>query len=104
MSVELALFRGDELLCQGSIAVTQTPASSEFPLEDRGVLVISHEFALPACSLGLQLRPSAESEPLIEAGVAMGVHDSDDRESVALGPDYTLGFFCHAITTPPAER
>ena len=101
MSVELALFRGDELLCRGSIVIDQPRASSEFPVEGGGVLVISHEFGLPACSLGLQFRQSVESEPLLDAGVAIGVHDSDDWESVALGPDHTLGFFCRAITTLP---
>lgn len=102
MAVELALFRGDDLLCRGSIVIERAPASSEFAVEGGGALVISHAFGLPACSLSLRFRDSEESNRLVEAGVAMGVHDSDDWESVALGPDHTLAFFCRPITTLPS--
>jgi hypothetical protein len=104
MGVDLALFRGDELLGRGSIVIDRARGLSEFSLEGGGLLVISHEFGLPACSLGLRFRGSVESERLLEASLAMGVHDFDDWESVALGADHTLGFFCRAITTLPGAR
>lgn len=102
MNVDLALFRGDELLCRGEINITATRASSEFSGHDNVTLSISHAFAMPACSLSVRLRrqsdASGESEELLEAGLAMGVHESDDWESVALGPDFTLGFLCQPIS------
>jgi len=102
MSVDLALFRGDELLGRGSICIRNQRESSEFALQDDMILFISHEFALPASSLSVELRRRAEGakekELLLEAGLAMGVHESDDWESVSLGPEYTLGFFCRPVT------
>ncbi len=101
MKVDLALFRGDELLCRGRISISEKRGSSEFAIHDDVTLFISHEFALPACSLSLELRRKSEGsmevDQLLEAGLAMGVHESDDWESVALGPDYTLGFFCRPV-------
>ena len=36
-------------------------------------------------------------QPLIEEGIAMGVHHSTKWESVALGPEHTLVFRCIPI-------
>lgn len=110
MAVEFALFRGHYLLCRGIIRVEAQEKSEEFDYRvpdadgasDRtkaaGHLVICHRFALPAASLSITLvqfsSAGGESEIVLQAGLSMGVHDSDDWESVALGGNYTFAFLC----------
>jgi hypothetical protein len=98
MTVDFALFRGDDCLCKGGLNIQSDDRSDEFELTDGCVLFVSHSFKLPACSLGLEIWRIADdldkNEVLLEAGIAMGVHASDDWESVALGPDHTLAFMC----------
>ena len=110
MAVEFALFRGDDLLCRAAIRVGAQEKVEEFDYGAReadgaiarttaaGHLVLRHRFELPAASLSIALMQfsSAGGEPevVLQVGVSMGVHDSDDWESVALGGDYTFAFLC----------
>lgn len=110
MAVEFALFRGDDLLCRAAIRVEAQEKVEEFDYGPRdadgatdrttaaGHLVVRHRFELPAASLSITLlqfsSAGGESEIVLQAGLSMGAHDSDDWESVALGGDYTFAFLC----------
>jgi hypothetical protein len=100
MSVDLALFKGDECMCHGTIRIDKKRQSSEFTGDNGLLLLISYEFSLPACGLSVELWRETEVEgeeleQILESGLAMGVHESSEWESVSLGPEYTLAFFCH---------
>lgn len=108
LAVEFVLFHHDVLLCRAAIRIEEQQKSEEFDYPDpsagigttsyEGHLVIRHQFGLPAASLQLWLiryiAPGSTGEVILEAALAMGVHDSEDWESVALGQDYTLAFRC----------
>lgn len=110
MTVEFGFFHHDELLCRATIRIEEREKTEEFDSgtgssDDRsdgappaGHLVIRHRFELPAASLHLTLvrcpAADAAAEVILEAGLAMGVHDSDDWESVALTEAYTFAFLC----------
>ena len=113
MTVEFALFHHDALLCQSAIRIEKQQKSEEFECADfsdatgmestKAHLVIRHEYGLPAASLQLWLIRSGAPESgeiILEAALAMGVHDSRDWESVALGEDYTFAFACRQEVEP----
>ena len=117
MAVEFALFHHDALLCRSTIRIEEQQKSEEFEYTDpsdatgsgssRGHLVIRHEYGLPAASLQLWLvrydAPESAGEIILEAALAMGVHDSEDWESVALGEDYTFAFACRQEVKPAQQ-
>ncbi len=104
MTVEFGFFHHDDLLCRATIRIEEREKSEEFDsgtsdgAPPAGHLVIRHWLEFPSASLHLALVrcPTADAAPevILEAGLAMGVHDSDDWESVALGGAYTLAFLC----------
>jgi hypothetical protein len=108
LAVEFGLFHHDVLLCRTTIRIEEQQKSEELdctePSEAAGTascndhLVIRHQFALPAASLQFWLirgaAPESTGEIILEAALAMGVHNSEDWESVALGEEYTLAFRC----------
>ena len=107
LAVELALFHHDTLLCRARIQIEKQQKSEEFDTETwamtdggscRGHLAIQHRFAIPAASLHLWLiryrAPESAGEVVLDVALAMGVHDSDDWESIALGEEYTFAFQC----------
>lgn len=119
MHVTFALFEGDELLQRGEFLIGLERAfgvygeQSTFPLpavppfSDRlqiqlfAGLTIEHSFELPACPVTLcyYLIDSANDNQLprqirrFRAALQMGVHASDDWESLEL-PPYTFAFKC----------
>jgi hypothetical protein len=113
LSVEFALFRNDTLLCRGMIQVEDQQKSEEFdytePPETTGTassgghLAVRHQFGLPAASLEIwlirYLAPEGTGEVILEAAMAMGVHDSEDWESLALR-EYTFAFRCREEVGP----
>lgn len=110
MTVQFALFQGDDLLCRAEIRIEEHEKLEDFdyavrafdgitnPANPTGHLVVRHQFAIPAASLAITLvefgAVASAAQIVLEASVVMGVHDSDDWESVALGRDYTLAFAC----------
>lgn len=114
MAVEFGLFHHDVLLCRSTIRVEEHQKSEEFDYSDpsdtagsassRGHLVIRHQFGLPAAPLYLWLirdaPPESAGEVFLEAALEMGVHDSEDWESVALGKDYAFAFRCRQEGEP----
>lgn len=120
MRVEFALFEQDNLLRRGSLlicakkgisccgeqhplSVTRATGESLVAQAFSG-LIIEHEFELPAAGLSLrylEMTPSADgtqshiqTERFV-AALRMGVHRSEDWESVALG--YRFAFRCDPL-------
>jgi hypothetical protein len=109
MEVAFVLFYHDVLLCRSTVRIEEHQKSEEFDCSDtlsttgtassKRHLVVRHKFGLPAASLQLSLigyaAPESVGKIILEAALAIGVHDSEDWESVALGEDYTFAFRCH---------
>jgi len=112
--VEFALFRGDELVQRGNILIRPEKGCSCFG-EHRHAMIGDHDFALfvglivehrlevPASPLTMHYFEVVETddaaEPLrqslaLEAALRMGVHTSDDWESINLVKGYSLAFKC----------
>ena len=117
MAVEFGLLHHDVLLCRSTIRIEEHQKSEEFNYADpsdttgsassKGHLVISHRYGLPAASLHVWLirhvAPESAGEMILEAALTMGVHDSEDWESVALGEDYTFAFRCRQEVEPAQQ-
>ena len=114
IAVEFGLFHHDALLCRSTIRIEEQRKSEEFECADpsdttgsassKVHLVIQHQYGLPAASLHLWLiryvAPESAKEMVVDAALTMGVHDSEDWESVALGEDYTFAFRCRTEGEP----
>lgn len=124
MHVEFALFLGDELLhlgnlvvrpeknviCYGShrhVKIVRTIVGTDVvvPLDLFEGLIVSTEFDLPASSIEMeyyQLRETGDAHypikqiRLWKSALRMGVHTSEDWESLALDK-HTLAFKCTAF-------
>ena len=115
MLVSFGFFKGDTILHKGALYIEQRKGMSvygehkHYILPDSSIevqlfggLVIEHEFEAPACPVTIKyfgIEPgSSPTEPYrqiqhLNAALRMGVHDSEDWESLQL-IDYTLGFKC----------
>ena len=117
MHVEFGLFHGDDLLHRGGLMIGEIETRAVFgehrhfnidqnpPLEIQifSGLIIDHRFDTPACPLTLWIYQIDESDSipkqhtLVRAALRMGVHTSDDWESIDLGADHNLAFRCTEI-------
>lgn len=94
MAVDFALFREDVRLVRGRIAIGNERQRQSFSADGGELeLTVEHVFEFPACPLQMQLRSAQSGEVLWEAGICMGVHQSDDWESLEL-LEHTLAFRC----------
>jgi hypothetical protein len=119
MHVAFAFFEGDELLHRGEILVgpertigvygehLHVPLPDGMPFSHKPEiqlfvgLTIEHSFELPACPVAMRYYivkegvagQLPEQERTLYSELRMGVHTSDDWESVQLQP-YTLAFKC----------
>ena len=109
MEVQFGLFRNDDLLCRGRVRIEEVEKSEAFDyqltssddtpnVQPAGRMVLRHRFSLPAASLELKLvhftAHDAPPKIPLDAALKMGVHTSEDWESVALGAEYSLAFLC----------
>jgi hypothetical protein len=117
MHVAFALFEGDELLHRGEFLVAERKGLVVYgehhhvPLQGGEAfahrpefqlfagLVIEHSFELPACPVELRFYTVAlgAQDLRFHAALRMGVHESEDWESVDLGA-YTFAFRCAPST------
>ena len=117
MHVEFAFFRGDDVLHRGGLHMTPEKGVSCFgehqhkllsevpPLEVQlySGIVFEHELALPSSHLRLRycsLTPDLQQVVELDAAIEMGVHTSDDWESITL-KQFTLAFKCTEFQAPP---
>ena len=92
MRVELAFFRGDELLCRGAIHVTDDCCTSDFAATSGERFQVQHQFGLPACAL--EITCEAGDAWAFHSAIQMGVHHSSDWEVLELTSPYELAFRC----------
>lgn len=103
LEVDFALYKGSTVVKRGRFVATarrtlETFERNEDP-ESPGVLSIEHEFDLPAATVSLTYWAGA-TEPrlrLFRASLAMGVHESDDWETVDMVPPHTFAFRCKPL-------
>ena len=93
MSIRLAFFDGDALLCQGAIICDSSRAMAVIVSETGHRFEIDHRFEEPACPVSISCTKNGEH--LYKAAMMVGTHTSDDWESIDLGSIHTLGFMCH---------
>lgn len=91
MLVDLAFFSGDVLLARSAIRCGATTVTESIASEDHE-FVVTHKFERPSCPIGIVCTKAGRR--LYSAALQMGVHVSDDWESVTLGNIHELCFFC----------
>ena len=93
MHIDLALFDGDALLVRGAIDCSVQEQS--FLLESKSGLVFAFtaRFEDPACPVSVHC--TLQGKTLYRTALRVGVHTSDDWESIDLGGIHTLAFWCH---------
>lgn len=92
MLIDLAFFDGDNLLCQGSIQCDGNESTDILKSELGHRFEIQHRFDEPACPISIQC--NFNGEELYNGALQVGVHNSEDWESIDLGNIHTLGFRC----------
>ena len=93
MEVDLAFFDNDQLLARGSICCgpeTQTEVISQSGYD----FEVSHSFEAPSSPVTIVCRQG--DKQLYKAALQVGVHTSEDWESINLGDVHTLGLRCRA--------
>ncbi len=91
MHVELAFFDGDTLLCHGAITCGAFERSDLFSGSDHDFRV-THQLEEPTCPITMSC--TRAGLPLYRGALGMGVHTSQDWESINLGNIHTLAFCC----------
>jgi len=91
MLVDLAFFDGDVLLARSAIRCGPAEATESIMGEGHEFLV-THRFEEPACPIEIVCTKAGKR--LYRAALRMGVHTSEDWESVNLGNIHDLGFLC----------
>ena len=93
--IELAFFKGDDLLCRGSVRCGAAEVADHFEGAEGHYFVVSSRFEEPASPM--QIVCHRDGKQLYEAALRVGVHNSDDWESINLANVHTLGFRCREL-------
>lgn len=93
LRIELAFFNKDTLLCRGGVRCGSAKAVERFDGVGGHQFEFSSQFEEPACPVQIACR--RDGTLLYEVALRVGVHTSDDWESVSLGNIHTLAFRCH---------
>jgi len=91
--IELAFFDKDTLLCRGGVRCGSTKAVERLDGVGGHQFEVSSQFEEPASPVEITCR--RDGTLLYEAALRVGVHTSDDWESVELGNIHSLVFRCH---------
>jgi len=91
MLVDLAFFDGDALLARSVIRCGAMEATESSAGEGHE-FVVTHRFEEPACPIEIVCTKAGKH--LYSAALRMGVHTSEDWESITLGDVHDLCFFC----------
>lgn len=91
MFVDLAFFDGDLLLARSGIRCESIEAKESIVGENYE-LVVTHKFEEPACPIEIVCMKAGKL--LYSTALRMGVHTSDDWESITLGNIHDLAFRC----------
>jgi len=94
MQIDLAFFDGDDLLCRARVRCGSREVTEALDGERGFRFFVTHSFAEPACPVAIVCERSGERQ--YEAALMVGVHASEDLESIQLGNVHTLVFRCVA--------
>ena len=92
MHIELGFFAGDVLLMRSRITCRQHEQAFEFEGAGGHTWSIKARFEEPASPIELECTRGGRH--LYRAALQVGVHDSDDWESIDLANIHTLAFRC----------
>ena len=88
--IELAFFSGDDLLCRGSVCCGAVETADHFEGAGGHHFDTTSRFDLPASPVEIICR--LDGKRLYQAALRVGVHTSDDWESIDLANIHTLAF------------
>jgi hypothetical protein len=91
MQIDLAFFDDDTLLCRGSVVCSDTESENILTGSDHQ-FKITHQFEEPASPVFITCL--SEDNKLYETALRVGVHNSEDWESIDLAKVHTLAFRC----------
>jgi hypothetical protein len=100
MLVDLAFFDGDVLLARAVIRCGSKETTESITGEGHEFHV-THRYEEPACPIEIVCTKAGVR--LYSAALRMGVHTSQDWESVNLGNIHDLGFFCRPSEAGEAQ-
>ena len=92
MCIELGFFEGDALLVRGRIICKEREASTDLHGAGGHVWTLKARYVEPASPVELECR--RDGVRLYCAALQVGVHESDDWESIDLADIHTLAFRC----------
>jgi len=94
LDIEMAFFRGDELLCRGAIRCISDENLQTFEGAEH-TFQVTHAFERPACRVFISAARAGEH--VFRSAMRVGVHTSDDLEAIDLGGGYSLVFKCAEV-------
>jgi hypothetical protein len=100
MRVELAFFKGHELLCHGAISIDKEQRQCTLTSGSGHAFEISYMYEEPACPIFI--RCFHDGELVSRSALRMGAHTSDDWEAISLAEPCELCFRCRAEGRGPA--
>ncbi len=93
MIIKFNFFEKDDLLCSGKLFCNQKKTINEFKSPDcEYVFKIEHEFDYPACPVSIEC--IYQSKHYYYSALRVGVHNSEDWESVNIGNIHDFVFMC----------
>ena len=95
LNIDFAIFREGDLLCRGSLSCCASEETNHFHGTDGFEFEISARYEEPACPVEIVCRQNDEHR--YDAALRVGVHTSDDWESISLGDIHILGFRCNEL-------
>jgi hypothetical protein len=94
MLIEMVLFDGDQLIVRGEIKCGRDVSSTTLESQQGLRFDITFQFEEPACPVSITCLLAGKQ--LYRAALRVGVHDSEDWESLELGENHVLAFRCYA--------
>ena len=95
LQIDLAFFQDYDLLCRGTIRCGSSPMEYYLDGVSEHTFYVTSQFEEPACPVEIVCHSAGKK--LYEAALRVGVHTSEDWESINLADVHTLGFRCHEL-------
>ncbi len=95
LHIDLAFFLDDDLLSRGEVRCRAVEATQQLEGVSGHRFEITSQFEEPACPV--EILCYREEKQLYKAALRVGVHTSDDWESIDLAGVHTLGFRCREL-------
>lgn len=90
--VEAAFFSGDVLIARGTFDVEEEKKQIQITSDSGDLFEITHKFEEPASPIEIKYVKNQDLK--WKSALRMGVHDSDDWETINLVNDFDLCFKC----------